>query len=848
MGYDVFISYHSQDHAVVGEIAKRLHERGVTAFLDRWYLPKGRPWRSLLEENIAGSGAVAVFVGAQGMGPWQLREIDVALERQTRQAGFPVIPVLLPGSEPPLGFLGQNTWIDQRNQPLDQVVLLLEKSIRGEPPGPDSAAQFAAAKHAVCPYRGLLYFREEDAPFFFGREAAIEGLHKAVAKSPLVAVVGASGSGKSSVVRAGLVPRLRKDRHTVWEIASLVPTDEPLKGLAAALVPFLFPELDAIERRAKANKLAAHFADGSISLRDMVRDVLDRQTGTQRLLLLVDQWEELYTLTKDTAQRERFIDELLDASTRAPLRVVLTLRGDFVGNALAHRALSDRLQGAQVNLGPMTAEELKLAIRSPAKEVGLEFESGLAERILADVGEEPGHLPLLEFVLRELWDKRQHTELLHDAYDRMGGLHGAVAAKADALFENLSAPEQEATRHLFLRLVHVAEDGNDTRRRELFSDLPKSSHDLVKHLADERLLVTSGSSAAGGESVEVAHETLIRNWVRLTAWLNANRDFLLWRERLCSLLGEWQRGAHHDELLLRGPVLGEAEDWLLRQGEGLVDDERQFIRQSIEARQKRQEEERLRQERELERERQRRVWQERARASLVKVATAAIGFAIAGVGIALIAFWYYRSAGKAEQVALSRASEARQASEEASRARTAANQQLAEVNWQLAQQARGLPFAASEESPVNATWRLLQAAKASQDAGQLADRDNAVLAARAAGAQLKATMVHGGPVNGVLQSADGRRVLTWSGDGTARLWDATDGQPVVQFMKHEERILGAAFSPDQLFILTWGYDGTARLRAAANGEFVGQPMEHQKSVRGAVFSADQTRILTWTDD
>jgi TIR domain len=510
VSYDVFFSYNSQDRAAVEEIARKLHERGIRCFLDLWYLPKGQPWRPLLEQTLADTRAVAVFVGPQGMGPWQHREVDVALDRQARN-GFAVIPVLLPGCEPPLGFLRQNTWIDRRNQPLDHVVLLLEKSIRGEAPGPDLQAEFAASKSAVCPYRGLLYFREEDSPFFFGRDAAINELSKALAHAPLVAVVGASGSGKSSVVRAGLVPRLRRERDTVWEISALVPGDEPLKSLAASMVPMLFPELDPIDRREKANKLATKFAEGSINLRDIVRDVLDRQTGTQRLLLIGDQWEELYTLTKDESQRRRFVDELLDATSRSPLSVVLTLRGDFVGKALAYRQLSDRLQDAQVNLGPMTAEELEQAVRRPAGEVGLEFETGLDRRILADVGDEPGNLPLLEFVLRELWDTRHRGQLLHDSYDQMGGLHGAVAAKAEAFFEKLSLPEQEATRRLFLQLVYTPEEGNDTRRRERLEDIPESSRELVKRMADERLLITAGGTEFGGEAVEVAHEALIRN-------------------------------------------------------------------------------------------------------------------------------------------------------------------------------------------------------------------------------------------------------------------------------------------------------------------------------------------------
>jgi energy-coupling factor transporter ATP-binding protein EcfA2 len=678
MSYDVFFSYNSQDRAAVEEIACKLLERGIRCFLDLWYLPKGQPWRPLLEQTLAHTRAVAVFVGAQGMGPWQHREVDVALDYQARNNGFPVIPVLLPGCEPPLGFLKQNAWIDRRNQPVDQVVLLLEKSIRGEAPGPDLQAEFAASKSAICPYRGLFYFREEDAPFFFGRDAAINELSRAVARAPLVAVVGASGSGKSSVVRAGLVPRLRRERDAVWEIAALVPGDEPLKSLAASVVPLLFPELDSIDRREKANKLATKFAEGSINLRDIVRDVLERQTGTQRLLLVGDQWEELYTLTKDESQRRRFVDELLDATSRSALSLVLTLRGDFVGKALAYRPLSDRLQDAQVNLGPMTEEELGQAVRRPAGEVGLEFEAGLDRRILADVGDEPGNLPLLEFVLRELWETRQGGQLLHESYDRMGGLQGAVAAKAEALFERLSLPEQEATRRLFLQLVHTAEEGNDTRRRERLEDIPESSRELVRRMADERLLITAGGTESGGEAVEVAHEALIRNWKRLADWLNEDREFLLWRERLRALLEAWDHGARSEELLLRGPALAEAEGWLMRQGNALTEEQQRFIRDSIDAQRRREEEARSQHRHELENQRARaeaeearanaerksaetqRKYAETQRQAALKLRRLAwilAAFALLAIGAGIFAFWQQVQAQK-QAIAAERAQNA----------------------------------------------------------------------------------------------------------------------------------------------------------------------------------------------
>jgi hypothetical protein len=215
--YDVFLSYNSADHRVVEEVARKLRDQGLEPFLDRWYLAPGKRWRSKLEETLSSCKAVAIFVGPGEMGSWQQREIDIALDLQNRSANLPVIPVLLPGCEPPLGFLRQLTWVDLRTQTLDDGIVILDRAIRGDGSGPDLQERLDTVRASICPYRGLLHFREEDAPFFFGRETAVDKLMNAVQRRPLVAVVGASGSGKSSVVRAGLVPRLRSDRCTAWE-------------------------------------------------------------------------------------------------------------------------------------------------------------------------------------------------------------------------------------------------------------------------------------------------------------------------------------------------------------------------------------------------------------------------------------------------------------------------------------------------------------------------------------------------------------------------------------------------------------------------------------------------------
>lgn len=581
--FDVFLSYHWRDHAHVEALAKRLLEQSLTVFLDRWYLTPGQSWPKELEATLARCRAMAVCIGQGEMGPWQQREQYLALERQVaaERSGrsFPVIPILLPGAEPPLGFLSQNTWVDFRARADDPVLLAtLVRAIHGQPPGPDAQETVRNTVATICPYRGLLYFREEDAPFFFGREAAITQLVSAVQQHHLVAVVGASGSGKSSVVRAGLVPELRKSRDPVWEVATIVPTDRPAHALAAVLMPFLEPDMRETDRLIETNKLAEALFSRTVALRDIVDRVLAKQPGTDRLLLIADQWEELFTLCKDDAVRRCFIDNILEATATTRLSSVLTLRGDFFGRAITdYRPLSDRVQGAQVNLGPMKREELRRAIEEPGQKVGLTFEAGLVDLILEQVGDEPGHLPLVEFVLRRLWEDRQGGLLHHAAYKAMGELQGAIAQKAEALFAKLSHEDQQKVQQIFLRLVRPGEGEADTRRRATLGEVGAEGQQFVKSLADERLLVTSQRAGGGEETIEVSHEALIRHWDRLKGWVDADRRFLAWQQRLRTSVDQYEENHKNADLLLRGFPLTEALEWLKKKPGSFSARERQFV-------------------------------------------------------------------------------------------------------------------------------------------------------------------------------------------------------------------------------------------------------------------------------
>lgn len=576
--YDVFLSYNTRDYRAVERVGRWLRDRGLTCFMDRWYLVPGTPWPVALEQTLDRSRAVAVFLGPGEMGRWQQREKHLALNRQTL-AHIPVVPVLLPGSDPPLGFLALNTWVDLRAGLDDERPLeALAAAVRGLAPA-EAESSGPVAVRTVCPFRGLLPYREEDAPFFFGRQDFTNQLVAAVLRHSFVAVLGASGSGKSSVVRAGLVPWLRSDPETVWDVVTLVPTDRPLHSLMNAFSSLVWPDLgDEVDRREKANEKASSLERGTLSLRDLTEIALGKQPGTHRLLLVVDQWEELYTLCRDGGVIRSFTDQLLDTARTAPVTVVFTCRADFYGHVLDYRPLVDRIrEDAQVSLGPMDEKELREVVEAPAAQVGLEFEPALPSRILRDMGEEPGQLPLLSFLLEQLWTQRRGSVLTNEAYDAMGGVEGAIATAAEAVFARLPERDQELLPKVFIQLVSVGEESEDTRRRAAMTTLGEEVRPLIGGLATARLLVTSCEQ--GIETVEVAHEALIRHWERSRGWVDNARSFLTWRKRLEPFVAEWQ---HRDRTaLLRGGLLAEAQRWLTERRLDLDAAEREFIDASI---------------------------------------------------------------------------------------------------------------------------------------------------------------------------------------------------------------------------------------------------------------------------
>ena len=444
------------------------------------------------------------------------------------------------------------------------------------------------------PYRGLHAFQEKDEHLFFGREVFSQRLLQLVPNQHLVAVIGSSGSGKSSAVYAGLLPQLRRQGN--WLIAQCRPGRDPIYNLAKALVDVGDKDKSRGQKLREIHDLVEQLSDqeNPLPLMDVINDILP-QNDDARLLLFVDQFEELYTLHPDQTSQHQFLDLLIkalsdneedDTSSRNlyPNRfhLILTLRADFLGQALDYRTFTDALQDKLVTLGPMNLAELKRAIMQPAHALGIRFETGLVTRILDEVADQGGSLPLLEFALRQLWEWQSSNSLTHVAYESIGQVKGALAEHAEQVYVHLSEGEQAQARQILVQLVRPGLGTEDTRQQATRADLGEAAWVVVQRLAaaDARLLVTARDEL-GTETVDLAHEALILSWDRLQGWINADREFLTWREQLRSMLMQWEQVNRDEGALLRGFSLEEARKWLGERRGDTTNDVQNFIRESI---------------------------------------------------------------------------------------------------------------------------------------------------------------------------------------------------------------------------------------------------------------------------
>lgn len=437
-----------------------------------------------------------------------------------------------------------------------------------------------------APYQGLRPFEEDDAPLFFGRDVEITALVERLATRRFVTVSGPSGSGKSSLVRAGLLPALRSGalpESDMWRPIVLVPGAQPIGALADALL--------TASREPAVRSAVDRLGSDEGALHDAVGAVLASESANEQLLLVVDQFEELFTLCPDPDVRERFVAAMLHAVRRMDSRlvVVITLRADFYGRTAENRDLAAALSTSQLVLPPLDGDGLQRAIEGPARLAGLKLENGLTGRILADVTGEPGALPFLQHALLELYERRADHVLTRGAYDDIGGVAGALARRAEEVWAAFDPEQQAIARRIMLRLIQPGDGTADTRRRTAVDELvadPASAmatEDVIAELAESRLVVTSADPATGERSIEISHEALLQGWPRLAGWVDNARAWLRIHRRLTEQSREWEAHDRHPDYLLTGTRLTQAREWTADHHEDVNPDERAFVAASLDA-------------------------------------------------------------------------------------------------------------------------------------------------------------------------------------------------------------------------------------------------------------------------
>ena len=701
------------------------------------------------------------------------------------------------------------------------------------------------------PFRSLQVFEPEDAWLFFGRESETHDLLARLGRAPALVVVGNSGSGKSSLVRAGLIAALREKRSgnenspdEIWRIAVFRPSGAPFDYLAEILPSQLAPELGLEEQTGFMADCRNKFPGGGDALRNAICTLTNTvaATANTHVLLVADQFEEIFTLTANSEERIRYIDLLLRASRldkSLPVHLVFVLRADFYAQCLEHAELAQCLEANLYNVPRMTPARLREAIEKRLQLAAAHAEPGLIDSLLEDVGAEPGNLALLEHALGRLWEHGggPGCTLTNQAYVEIGRLKGALGRHADAVYQRLGDEKQQGlARRILLELVHLGEGAQDTRRRVAKTELlglgkAQDVEALLAHLTSSRLISTG---RAGQETfVEISHEALIREWPALSEWLTVNREELSLERRVQQQAEEWQRLNHDADALLKGTRLAQAEDWLATHPNAPTQ-LRHFLHASVAARAEAAHKVRESQERELARQKATAVrlrWFSGALAAMLLVVMGATWFA------------YH------QQVLLESRALAAHSGELLLRDHGGALN-LAIRSWHTARTeeariavAKALPdplIILKHEGPVVDV-------NFSPDGQRIvsASYDHTARIWNAADGRLLITLQgHTDKVNSAAFSPNGQLIVTSSDDKTARVWNGADGRLLFTLQGHSDRLTQATFAPDGRRILTTSHDHTARVWNVADGRLLATLQGHTNTVGGAALSPDGQRIVT----
>ncbi|WP_158891295.1 hypothetical protein [Amycolatopsis anabasis] len=691
-----------------------------------------------------------------------------------------------------------------------------------------ASAALAAAEPVTAngdgpaPYAGLAAFQPEDSGRFFGRERLVEELVTRLGERRFLAVFGPSGSGKSSLLRAGLIPQVAKDD---WPVVLFTPGERPLEECATRVAGLLGLSAGSVYSDLEADPYRLHLA---------VRQLLAEQPDEVELLLVVDQFEEIFTLCQDAEQRSRFVDALLVAARAetSRIRVVLGVRADFYGRCAEHPDLVDALRDGQTLVGAMRAEELRAAITKPAVAAGLTVETALVSTIVSEMVGRPGALPLMSHALVETWKRRRGSTLTLAGYQNAGGVESALTQSAERVYTELADEQQRTAREVFLRLIALGDGTQDTGRRVRRTELTSGDEEtaaVLDILARARLLTI------GEDTVEIAHEALIRSWPRLGEWLADDRDGLRVHRRLTEATHTWESLDRDPGALFRGSQLTGAREWNTRRRTALTPSEREFLEASLLAKEA---------EDRVARHRTRRL-----RALVVILAVIACVAAVTGV----VAVQQRQAAEDQRALALSREMVAKAA------ALTTSQPELSIL----------LAVEAYRQAPTTEARSVLLAAQAQPLLGRF--RGNAALIKHVAfhpGGRVLATGGIDGPVKlwdirtqqevgslptggniGLAFSDDGRVLVTGGGSSTVKLWDAVTHREIATLSDETYGImLTLQLSRNGGVLATGGVDGDVTLWDTGARREIGTLAGDSGPVVGVAFSGDGNTLAAGAAD
>jgi WD40 repeat protein/DNA-binding SARP family transcriptional activator len=668
------------------------------------------------------------------------------------------------------------------------------------------------------PYKGLRAFLEADSADFFGRELLTRRLVERLAQNGaprFLCVVGPSGSGKSSVVRAGLVPALRRGvipGSERWYVVDLLPGAQPLRELETALLsvavdppPSLLDELERDE----------------LGLARVVDRLLPDPDA--ELLIVIDQLEEIFTMVDSEAERMHVL-ETIRATVSDPasrVRIVATLRADFYDQPLSIRGFGELLSARNEAITPMSPEELERAIVGPAEQVGLDVEPGLVAAMVADVIDRPGALPLLQYALTELADREDVGSLTLNAYRRVGGVSGALARRAERLFDAQDDSGRAACRRVFLSLVTLGEGSEDTRRRVRRAELgspadARATNGVIESFGRHRLLSFDRDPASREPTVEIAHEALLPAWARLRGWIDEARGDIRTQRQVATAATEWVAAGEDESFLLRGSRLEQTAEWAATSSVPRSPADDRFLRASL-----------ARREDELARERARGASEAATqRRSKNRLRTLVVVFAVAALvagSLTLIARNQSRRAERESRIATARELAAA----------AAANLEVdPERSILLALEAVRTTRSANGSVLPEAVEALHRAVGESRVVTRL---------------NVQAADVEFSPDGSRLATAGNPNALFGPGatetEDVAFVWDATTGRRVLTLSGHRGSLWEVHFSPDGSRLATASADGTAAIWDAGTGErlFV---LEHSQDLATTSFNSGGTKLLT----